>query len=61
MENLLSWIINVVSNTNVEDKSLNMSSTEASTSDSDNKITVDKILFNKLELFDINVFSKDQR
>ena len=59
MENLLSWIINVVSNTNVEDKSLNMSSTEASTSDSDNKITVDKILFNKLELFDINEFSKD--
>ena len=59
MENLLSWIINVVSDTNVEDKSLNMSSTEASTSDSDTKITVDKILFNKLELFDINVFSKD--
>lgn len=59
MESLLSWIINVVSDTNVEDKSLDISSTEASTSDSDTKITVDKILFNKLELFDINVFRKD--
>jgi hypothetical protein len=59
MENLLNWIINVVADTNVEDKSLNMSSTEASTSDSENKITVDKILFNKLEIFDINVFDQD--
>ena len=53
MENLLNWIIN---DTNVEDKSLDISSTEASTSDSEDKVTVDRILFNKLELFDINVF-----
>lgn len=59
MENLLSWMINVVSDTNTEDKTLNISSTEASTSDSDSKITVEKIFFNKLELFDINVFSTD--
>lgn len=59
MENLLSWVVNVVSDTNVEDPSIPISSTEASTSDSDTKITVDKILFNKLELFDINVFSQD--
>ena len=59
MENILSWVINTVADTNVEDKSLNMSSTEASTTDSDDTITVDKILFNKLELFDINVFRKD--
>lgn len=56
MENLLNWIINVAADTNVEDKSLDISSTEASTSDSEDKVTVDRILFNKLELFDINVF-----
>lgn len=59
MENILSWVVNIVSDTNVEDPSIPISSTEASTSDSDTKITVDKILFNKLELFDINVFSQD--
>lgn len=59
MENLLSWFVNLVSDTNTEDTSLDISSTEASTSDSDTKITVEKILFNELEIFDINVFSRD--
>lgn len=59
MENLLNWVINVVSDTNVEEKELDISSTEASTSDSETKVTVDSIIFNKLELFDINVFKFD--
>lgn len=56
MENILNWVINVVTDTNVEEKDLNISSTEASTTDSDGKVTIDSIIFNREELFDINVF-----
>ena len=56
MENILNWFINVVSDTNVEDKSLDISSTEPSTSSSVDKITIESIIFNREELFDINIF-----
>lgn len=56
MENLLNWIVNSVADTGVESTELNMSSTETATSDYEQKVTVDTLLFNKLELFDINIF-----
>lgn len=56
VENIVNWFINSVADTHTEAVELNMSSTETSTSNYETKVTVDTILFNKLELFDINIF-----
>lgn len=55
-DNLFNWTVNTVVDTGTEPEDLNISSIEIDSSDSDTRITMEKMIYNMFDFLNINIF-----
>ena len=59
-DNLLNWTVNTLTSTGTTAAEANISATEiVQTETDDRKVTIENLLFNKLDLLDINIFKTE--
>lgn len=55
-DNLFNWTVNTVTDTGVEAEDLNISAVEIESSDADDRVTMEKMIYNTFDLLNINIF-----